>query len=401
MSIKNTLLHKNLMCVIMFMGEIMITDNDILTILNMLTSAGYKAYAVGGYVRNSLMGIECTDCDITTSAAPNEIIEVFSNHKVIKTGIKHGTVTVVYNNIPYEITTFRTESGYTDFRHPNKVEFVNDVYLDLSRRDFTVNAIAYNPTQGVVDPFNGIDDIKNNILRTVGDPKERFNEDALRILRALRFASVLGFTIHNNTAAAINEMANTVANISAERIYTELKKLILGKHAVNVIMQFKTAINKIIPIEKIPENFDLLPLDISMRFAALCGSSVLQALNRLKADNNTKEKCALLLSSKPIPNDIIAIKQYISALGRENAAYVAKYRRIIFGEDKDCKIDDVLSKKYCLSISELAINGADLINLGIESKNIGKTLNKLLQLVIKEKVSNEREALLFQAQNIK
>ncbi|MBR5278349.1 MAG: polynucleotide adenylyltransferase, partial [Clostridia bacterium] len=312
----------------------MITDNDILTILNMLTSAGYKAYAVGGYVRNSLMGIESTDCDITTSAAPNEIIEVFSNHKVIKTGIKHGTVTVVYNNIPYEITTFRTESEYTDFRHPNKVEFVNDVYLDLSRRDFTVNAIAYNPTQGVVDPFNGIDDIKNNILRTVGDPKERFNEDALRILRALRFASVLGFTIHNNTAVAINEMATTVANISAERIYTELKKLILGKHAVNVITQFKTAINKIIPIENIPENFDLLPLDISMRFAALCGSSVLQALNRLKADNNTIEKCALLLSSKPIPNDIIAIKQYISALGRENAAYVANYRRIIFGEDK-------------------------------------------------------------------
>ena len=401
MSIKNTLLHKNLMCVIMFMGEIMITDNDILTILNMLTSAGYKAYAVGGYVRNSLMGIESTDCDITTSAAPNEIIEVFSNHKVIKTGIKHGTVTVVYNNIPYEITTFRTESEYTDFRHPNKVEFVNDVYLDLSRRDFTVNAIAYNPTQGVVDPFNGIEDIKNNILRTVGDPKERFNEDALRILRALRFASVLGFTIHNNTAVAINEMATTVANISAERIYTELKKLILGKHAVNVITQFKTAINKIIPIENIPENFDLLPLDISMRFAALCGSSVLQALNRLKADNNTKEKCALLLSSKPIPNDIIAIKQYISALGRENAAYVANYRRIIFGEDKDCKIDDVLSKKYCLSISELAINGADLINLGIESKNIGTILNKLLQLVIKEKVSNERENLLFQAQNIK
>ena len=385
----------------MFMGEIMITDNDILTILNMLTSTGYKAYAVGGYVRNSLMGIECTDCDITTSAAPNEIIEVFSNHKVIKTGIKHGTVTVVYNNIPYEITTFRTESGYTDFRHPNKVEFVNDVYLDLSRRDFTVNAIAYNPTQGVVDPFNGIEDIKNNILRTVGDPKERFNEDALRILRALRFASVLGFTIHNNTAAAINEMATTVANISAERIYTELKKLILGKHAVNVITQFKTSINKIIPIENIPENFDLLPLDISMRFAALCGSSVLQALNRLKADNNTKEKCALLLSSNPIPNDIIEIKQYISALGRENASYVAKYRRIIFGEDKDCKIDDVLSKKYCLSISELAINGADLINLGIESKNIGKTLNNLLQLVINEKVSNEREALLFQAQNIK
>ncbi len=383
------------------MGEIMIKlDKDILTILNTLTNAGYQAYVVGGYVRNRLMGIESTDCDITTSAVPEEIIKLFSHLKVLETGINHGTVTVIYNNTPYEITTFRTEREYTDFRHPNSVEFVKDIYLDLSRRDFTINAIAYNPTQGIVDPFNGEEDIKNKLLRTVGDPNKRFNEDALRILRALRFASTLGFSIQKDTADAINNMANTVRLISAERIYAELKKLILGKNAVDVIAEFQSAINNIIPIQNIPQGFSYLPCDFPMRFTALCGADALLALNNLKADNQTKSKCAMLLSSKPIPSDIIAHKLYVSALGREDAGYVAKYRRIIYGEDNNCQTEFVLSQSYCLAVSELAIKGTDLLKLGIKSKSIGEALDKLLRLVITEQIDNNTDSLLMQAQKM-
>jgi len=203
---------------------------------DMLTNAGFEAYIVGGCVRDFLMGTDPDDFDITTSALPFEIKEVFKDFKVIETGLKHGTVTVVIKHFHLEITTFRTESSYSDNRHPDHVHFTRSLKEDLARRDFTVNAMAYNPVVGLVDIFGGRKDLENKIIRTVGEAKERFSEDALRILRALRFASKLGFDIEENTLQAARELKESLKNVAAERVYVEFTKLLCGKNTGSVLM---------------------------------------------------------------------------------------------------------------------------------------------------------------------
>ena len=207
--------------------------------IDILEAGGFEAYFVGGCVRNSLLDIEISDFDITTSAKPDEVVSLFSDFRVIETGVKHGTVTVFINSQPLEITTFRSESGYSDHRRPDKVLFSENLESDLMRRDFTINALAYNKKTGIIDLFGGKNDIKNKIIRTVGDATERFNEDALRILRALRFASVLGFSIEEKTALAIKEDLKLLSFVSKERIFGELKKLILGQNAEEVLKEYK------------------------------------------------------------------------------------------------------------------------------------------------------------------
>ena len=197
-------------------------------VLRTLTQNGYEAYIVGGCVRDSLLGITPSDYDVTTSAKPEEILGLFD--KTVPTGLKHGTVTVIIENEPIEVTTFRTEGEYKDFRHPQNVEFVTDLREDLSRRDFTVNAVAYNETVGLVDLFGGLSDLENKILRSVGDSDKRFKEDALRILRLFRFASQLEFTPEEKTLKSALKLQNGLKNISKERIFSEIVKAVNGKN---------------------------------------------------------------------------------------------------------------------------------------------------------------------------
>lgn len=228
----------------------MITNPKVELILNLLDKAGHRAYLVGGFVRNVIMGCDGgTDCDITTSAKPDEVTALFEaeGYPVFPTGLKHGTVTVRIEHEDFEITTFRTEGAYSDGRHPDSVTFVSDVRDDLSRRDFTMNAVAWNPSSGYTDPFGGIDDIEKHVIRCVGDPFERFTEDALRIMRALRFSSVFGYEIENETSEAIHSCRNLLKNIAVERIQVELMKLLCGREPKRILMEYHDVLEVFIP----------------------------------------------------------------------------------------------------------------------------------------------------------
>ena len=378
----------------------MILNDKAEYIINRLNANGFEAFAVGGCVRDKLMNREVTDYDITTSALPNEVKAVFSCHTVIETGIKHGTVTVLVDNSPFEITTYRTEFSYTDSRHPDSVSFVSDLGTDLARRDFTVNSIAYSPQIGIIDPFGGISDIKSNLIRAVGDPYNRFSEDALRILRALRFSAVLGFNIERETSKAILSLAYTLPRVSPERIYSELKKLLCGVNAGEVAEKFLPVLAEILPINGDAKLLSKLPEDFPMRLTCLCGDSVIKAVEFLRADNATKNKCKLLSCSAPIPSDSKALKNYISSLGRENARYVAVFRRAMYNEDKECQTESILSSSQCLSIKELAVSGADIVALGIQGRAVGEILQALLEAVLNDELSNKKIPLLNKAKEL-
>ncbi len=218
-----------------------------LSVLKRLEDAGHEAYIVGGSVRDILLGKIPSDFDITTSARPNETEEVFSDLHMIETGLKHGTVTVVSDGEPYEITTFRADGEYKDGRRPESVFYSDDLTTDLERRDLTVNAMAYSPKTGLIDVFGGSEDLKNGVLRAVGDPERRFTEDALRILRALRFSAVYGFRIEDGTALAAKRLCGRIALLSGERVFSELKKLICGDYAERILMEFPEIICEVLP----------------------------------------------------------------------------------------------------------------------------------------------------------
>ncbi len=372
-------------------------DKNTEYIIKNLEDNGFEAYAVGGCVRDMLMDREVNDFDITTSALPEEIKKIFSSHTVIETGIKHGTVTILIHRQPYEVTTFRTEASYTDSRHPDSVKFVRDLTEDLARRDFTMNAIAYSTSKGIIDPFNGLTDIKNKTIRAVGNPFVRFQEDALRILRGIRFSSVLGFEIEEETKQGIFSLAPNIKKVSSERIYIELKKLILGKTAQETIKDYYPIISQIISINGDYKLINRLPLDYRMRFSCLCGDSVTDALNYLKADNETKNLCEILVTSTTIPKDIPQLKNYISVLGEENALFVSNYRRCLYNEDRENLIQKIISSGEPIFLKDLAINGKDLIKIGIKGEEIGKTLKHLLNLVHIDKTLNTKEKLIEKA----
>lgn len=369
-------------------------DKNTEYIISDLNKSGFSAYAVGGCVRDMLLEREVTDVDITTSALPDEIKSVFSTLPVIETGIKHGTVTVLIDHKPYEITTFRTESGYTDSRHPDAVSFVSDVASDLARRDFTVNAIAYSSREGIIDLFGGMEDLNNKIIRAVGDPFLRFSEDALRILRALRFSSTLGFAIEPETAKAIFALSDSIQKVSKERIYSELKKLLCGTNAVAVLTKYRSVVEQIINIKGDISSLSKLPPDHRFRFAALCGDTAAESLSALRADNETKRACKILAESTPVPTDKTALKHYISSLGRDDARLVSCYRKSLYGEDRADMMQKLLSSDECLFQNDLAINGNDLIALGIKGSDIGTTLKNLLASVLNGEIENTKQSLI-------
>ena len=401
-------------------------SDEVKYIIETLESNGYEAYAVGGCVRDSLLGNSPADWDICTFALPGQTMACFDDKDIIKTGLKHGTVTLILNNRPFEITTYRRECDYTDNRHPDKVEFIGDLKEDLSRRDFTVNAMAYNPTRGLVDFFGGIDDLDRKVIKCVGEADKRFSEDALRIMRALRFAAVLGFRIDGDTAKAMRGNKELLKNISVERIAGELNKLIMGDGAGGLLTEHKSIITEIIPgLTSDLKSIDSVPKDLYIRLAALLrdtGEAQLGAyaaqgvLTRLKYDKNTIAAVTQLIMYRdaeifPGRTDI---KRWLNNIGEGQLRRLIEVKRsdvlaqsesrrhnqLDKLEEAEALLNEIIDKRLCFSLKDLAVNGKDLIAVGIpEGGEIGVILKKLTDMVIDEKVENNKQKLLAEVRS--
>ncbi|HHZ01380.1 MAG TPA: CCA tRNA nucleotidyltransferase [Tissierellia bacterium] len=385
---------------------------EVKTALNILHNNNFEAYIVGGCVRDSLMGKAPTDWDITTSAKPDEIIKCFSEYRTIETGIKHGTVTVVISKMPIEITTYRVDGKYSDNRRPDEVFFTRDISFDLKRRDFTINALAYNERE-IIDLFGGIEDIKNKIIKCVGDPSERFNEDGLRILRALRFASVLEFSIEKNTARSIFENKNLLQNISRERINIELNKLIMGNNFYEIMYSYRDVVVVFLPgIEVFSKEELVYRLNsmkilntLALRLAILLHGIEFpeKVLMDLKYDNKTIKTVKLLTENidEKIYPDSINIKRWLNKIGPTNLKMLINIKRALFKEEKEDLLqietimNGIIESNQCYSLKTLAVNGKDLIEAGVpKGKKIGIVLEDLLNKVIEGKLENNKESLM-------
>lgn len=424
--------------------------------LNKLERAGYEAYIVGGCVRDILRGETPSDYDITTSAEPEQTKVVFSGERIIETGLKHGTVTLLKEDTPLEITTYRIDGDYTDNRRPDSVRFTKTLTEDLARRDFTVNAMAYSPKTGITDAFGGEEDLKKGIIRCVGDANRRFNEDALRIMRAIRFASVLDFEIEQKTKESIFKNKNLLKNISVERIAVELLKLLSGKNARKVILDYFEVLEVILPEISGMKGFDQKsrwhvydilnhtalaveksPETLVLRLAALlhdCGKvdsftvdergvghfyghpevsyeKAKTALARLKFDNATTAAVLTLIKyhDMPIEPTKPAVKKVLKLLGADLFFKLLDIKRadnlaqnLELTKDVLKTIDnieniakEIIKNNECFCLKTLAVTGADLINIGIPTgKELGEKLEFLLDAVINERAENKKEELL-------
>lgn len=431
-------------------------------LIKLLCSEGYKAYAVGGCVRDSILNLPVHDIDICTSASPQTVEEILSRNSVkyVETGIKHGTVTAVLNHTPYEITTFRTDGEYLDNRRPESVTFVSDVESDLARRDFTVNAMAYNPEEGIVDLFGGIKDIENRVIRAVGNPDERFNEDALRIMRALRFSAVLGFEIEEETKRAVFGNRNLILNIAGERIFTELIKLLNGDYCENVLLEYKEVLAVVIPELKpcfdFPQHskwhiYDvythtvksvaIAPKHGCIRLALLFHDSgkpqckttdengndhffghpevsaeiAASVLKRLKVSNSVYNKTVTLIKNHDYRISIKPsnIKKWLRILGEETLLDLLdlkiadlKTHNLVFAQAEidnlrliKEKAVEVINSGEPYRISDLKLNGNDLIKIGFSGKEIQTELEALVNTVSGNPDCNTREKLLKYAEH--
>lgn len=431
-------------------------------IIDTLESAGYEAYAVGGCVRDSILGRTPNDWDITTSAKPLETKALFK--KTFDTGIKHGTISVLLGKEIYEVTTYRIDGEYEDARHPKEVTFTAELKEDLLRRDFTINAMAYNPTVGIVDMYGGIEDLKNHVIRCVGVPHDRFSEDALRIMRAVRFAAQLDYTIEENTQKAIRELAGTLSKISAERIQVELVKLLTSDHPEFLKLAWELGITKVIlpefdrAMESEQNNpnhaysvgehtlivMQSLPPDKVMRLAGLfhdigkmdtkttdengvdhfyghpeVGAKIAAGVfNRLKFDNDTKTKVCKLVESHDwfigaVPSHI---RRYVNRIGEEFFPMIFDFNKAdIMAQsfyNREEKLEDLeaLKQAYlkvkksgdCVNIKDLAVTGSDVIKAGVSAgPQVGAILKALLEEVLDDPSKNNKEYLLSRIDSLK
>ena len=424
-------------------------------IIDCLYKNGYEAYIVGGCVRDSILKQNPQDWDICTQAKPHEIIECFKDYKIIQTGIKHGTVSLVYNKKSYEITTYRVEDKYSDNRHPDDVRFVSSLKEDLKRRDFTINAMAYNNKDGLIDYFSGIEDLNNKLIKCVGNCQARFNEDALRILRALRFAAKFNFNIDSKTSKAINENKELIAALSGERIREELNKLLLSEGAEKILRNYPLVFSVFVPEIKATIGYDQknpyhpydiwthivksiasIKPDLILRLAMLfhdlgkplcediievkkrfCDHGHISAkiardtMKKLRYDNNTINRVYNLIyyHDTKILCDKISVKRWLNKIGAEefmllldvkradakaqNPMYIEERLKIY--ENIENLADDIIKNGECFTIKDLAVGGDDLISQGFNpGEIIGNMLNSLLDMVIEEKVENNKKELL-------
>lgn len=429
--------------------------------IEVLENNGYEAFCVGGCVRDLLMGREPNDFDVTTSAAPLETERCFEGYRLIETGLKHGTVTVLIDGEPIEITTYRLDGEYLDNRRPSEVFFTRELREDLARRDFTVNAMAYSPTGGLVDCFGGREDIERRLIRAVGDPDRRFHEDGLRILRALRFASVLDFELETETAASIRRCYRLLDNIAAERIRVELFKLVCGRGARRILAEYPEVLCHILPEIAPSVGFDqrnpyhkydvythslvaleLAEGDVCVKLAALlhdvgkpaCFSEdergghfyghppqsaelTRTALHRLRTDNKTLSTVVKLVAEhhRTIQPTERSVRRLLSALGEQDARRLLALRRADNGalvdwlveprlrelDDIEAVLDRLIAEQGQLSLGTLALHGDDVIALGVSpGRAVGTVLHRLLDAVIDGECPNEREPLTALAREI-
>ena len=432
-------------------------------ILSRLNSAGFAAYAVGGCVRDTLAGRTPHDWDICTAALPEQVHAVFAHRDVRDTGLQHGTVTLILDHTPYEITTFRVDGNYSDSRRPDSVFFTDDVRLDLARRDFTVNAMAYSPVEGLIDPFGGQEDLRNGVIRCVGAPHDRFAEDALRILRALRFASRFGFALEARTAAAVHELALTLDRIAPERIKVEVDGLLTGPDAASVLRDFPDVLGVPIP-ELLPcVGFDqhspwhiydvwehtlravaAAPADPLLRWAMLFhdlgkprtfslgkdgnghfyGHAAVSAqmaeaiMDRLRFSNGEHSAIVELVRRHDgiIEPDKKIVRRLLGRLGRtqfdrllavkraDNLAQAPELAepRLAALETLRALADAIERDDDCTDLRYLAVNGRDLLELGYApGPALGAELQRLLELVLDDPAKNERDTLLSLAKDDK
>lgn len=428
-------------------------------IISTLESSGFEAYVVGGCVRDSIMGINPHDWDICTSATPLQIIECFRTKRIIETGLKHGTVTIINGGDQYEVTTFRIDGEYSDNRHPDHVIFTAIIEEDLSRRDFSINAMAYNDRIGLVDPFDGSRAINNREIVCVGNPDDRFNEDGLRIMRALRFASVYDFTIDSETSNSIHKYCHLLDNISVERIQSELSRMLLGRNILNVLLEYKDVISVIIP-ELIPcigfkqnnpyhqytvydhiahavDNYHgnelvvklaLLLHDIGKprcytedeRGGHFHGHGVPShdiadnVMKRLRFDNRTRHAVTdlVLYHDSVIEPTPKTVRRWLNKIGKELFSQLLDIRMADIKAHAEgtqesrierCNalrmiMNDVVAQEQCFSLKNMNVNGNDIISIGVpEGKEVGRILKLLLDEVISGTLENDREVLLSRA----
>ena len=426
-------------------------------IITTLEKAGFEGYAVGGCVRDTLLGKQPDDWDITTSAAPSQVKDLF--FRTIDTGIQHGTVTVLMDRETYEVTTYRIDGEYEDGRHPKEVVFTANLLEDLKRRDFTINAMAYNDKSGIVDAFGGMDDLENKVIRCVGDPIERFTEDALRMMRAVRFSGQLGYEIEEKTGQAVTQLAPTLSKISAERICTELTKLMVSPHPDYLRKAYELGMTKVFlpefdAVMKTPQNnphhcysagehilHSLLHVraDKVLRFAMLfhdLGKAVTRTtdeegidhfhghveqsanmadriMKRLRFDNDTREKVVRLVKYHDLEIGLTprAVRRAIVKVGEELFPYLLEVKKadvlaqsMYLRKEKEEELKqleavykEVVANKDCTSVKMLAVNGSDLIAAGMKpGKELGETLQQLLELVLEDPSLNTKEYLLSQ-----
>ena len=425
-----------------------------------LEKSGFQAYIVGGCVRNTLLGIDVNDWDMTTSARPEEMKTCFSDLRTIETGIQHGTLTVLVEGTPLEITTFRNDGEYLDNRHPVGVTFSRKIEEDLCRRDFTVNAMAYHPERGLLDLFEGQTDLKAKRIACVGDPETRFHEDGLRILRALRFASVLDFSIAPETAQAIHACRHLLTNIAAERIREEFCKLICGAGAVRILREYHDVIAVFLPelekcvgfeqntkyhcydvFEHTLHALELAPPDLITRLAVLlhdigkplcytedengghfkghgdAGVEIVKdVMKRLRFDNKTAARVTAQVDyhDRDIPATEKSVKRLMNKLSDEDISILMEVKRCDrlahakeYSEPSEAIfeipriVEKLRAEDACLSLKDLKIGGEDLIAMGIpRGKEIGRILNALLEKVLDGELENEKNKLLDFAKEI-
>ena len=422
--------------------------------IDALENAGYSAYAVGGCVRDHLLGLEPHDFDLCTDALPEQTRQVFGEHQLVLAGLKHGTVGVIFPEDVVEITTYRTEGDYSDSRHPGWVRFVDRVEDDLSRRDFTVNAMAWSPTRGLKDPFGGAEDLKRGILRTVGQPEDRFREDALRILRGARFAAKYHLRPEERTYAAMVQLAPLMEELARERVFSELCKLLMAATAED-LLRYSPIMTQVIPELGVTVGFDqhsrhhayelythiahvtaAVPAELPLRWAALLhdvgkpGTFTLdeqgnghfygharesadladRILRRLKAPTALREQVVALVEQHmtPLLPQRNVLRRRLSRMGAQQVLRLLELQEADMGSKGTGRSEEteqfpllrsmiaqLLEEAACLTLRDLAVNGTDLMSLGIPAgRELGKCLQELLEAVLDETLPNEREALL-------
>ena len=408
--------------------------SEVKFIISELESHEYEAFAVGGCIRDSLLGRTPNDWDITTSAKPEEVKGIF--HRTVDTGIKHGTVTVLIGKKSFEITTYRVDGAYTDGRHPDSVRYSKYLKEDLRRRDFTINAFAYNDEVGLRDEFYGFRDMEWKIIRAVGNAEDRFSEDALRMMRAIRFAAQLGFNIELNTYNAIIKLAPNIKKVSAERIQVELTKTLMSDHPEVTIEYAKTGLFvEILPVlydtlsgisaQKTLELLKYVPRMVIMRYAALLRyrtpEEARDVLRKLKLDNFTINTVTKLVEYQNDINDVIeendiSVREAIHKYGtdllelmfvfaeadgrmkREYTGFNSRGRNVHLKTIKKL-YDEILERGDCVDLKGLAVNGSDLMELGIVGEQIGETLNWLLHIVMENPALNNKNTLISFVEN--